>query len=129
MKKVTKVFVGALVLTVILIVALTGVAAAAGPYNEDCPRECECPNEDECQCNGKCQGDCECQCDGECQCDCECQSDAESLDVNKGSQTMAQNCVATHSQYRKNYQLGENGNCITNQYSNNHQYMNSVGNK
>lgn len=134
MKKYSKILVGALALTIILIVTITGVAAAAGPYYEDCPRECEGSNGGGGQYNGNCQGDCDRECDGDCTCDCECQcdgdcqcgyqtlSETESLEGESGTQTMAQVCNDVCEQNRKNYQSGENGNCNSIQHSNNYQY-------
>ena len=144
MKKYSKVLIGALALTIVLIVAITGVAAAAGPYNEECPRECGGPNEDGGQYNGNCQGDCdrecdgecdgdctcdcECQCDGDCQCGCESQSETESLEGDSGTQTKEQACKSNRNQNQLNNQYGGNGNCNSFKNCNNNQYMHGVGN-
>ena len=93
MSKIVKVLTLSLILTVILIVSLTGAVFADGGPN---PEPGICPNPD---CPGGCQND------------------------GDGSQTQSQVCTSTCNQMQFINQYGAEGNCHSRQHCKTKQYM------
>jgi hypothetical protein len=103
MRKMSRILITSLVLTVIMVISITGIAMAKGPYYGDCPSDGECPNAGDCP-NPDCPNDGICIYDGEGPAD------------GAGLQTQAQACQSTSTRNQYNNQSGAEGNCYANQH-------------
>ena len=106
MSKIVRVLTVSLILTVILIVSLTGIVFADGGKNPEpgtCPNP-NCPNPEPGICpNPDCLSDC--------------------LNNGDGSQIQSQVCTSTCNQTQFNNKYGAEGNCYSRQHCKTNQYM------